>query len=58
MLFTPTSFIWSRISFWAPLPMAIMAMTAATPKMIQREVRMDRNLLMNMASMAIFRMYL
>ncbi|OPZ96090.1 MAG: hypothetical protein BWY70_01841 [Bacteroidetes bacterium ADurb.Bin408] len=57
MLFKPTSLIWFKISCLAPLPIASMAITAATPKIIPRAVSTALNLLAIMASSAISILY-
>src|SRR5690349_12022145 len=53
MLFAPRSFIWSRISFSAPLPMASIAITDATPNRMPSDVRPARSLLCATASAAV-----
>ena len=53
MLFEPRSFICSRISCSAPLPIASIAITEATPKRMPSDVRPARSLLWATASMAV-----
>src|SRR5947209_4751726 len=53
MLLAPRRRICSRISCSAPLPMASMAMTEATPKRMPNEVRPARSLLWPTASAAV-----
>src|SRR4051794_28640447 len=53
MLFAPRSFICARISCSAPLPIASMAITDATPNRMPSEVRLARSLLCTTASAAI-----
>ncbi len=53
ILLTPTIFICSIISCLAPLPIASMAITAATPKMIPRAVSIDFSLFETIDSTAI-----
>src|SRR3546814_11951978 len=36
MLFAPINLLWERISYLAPLPMASIVITAATPNMIPK----------------------
>jgi hypothetical protein len=52
-LFEPRSFICSRISASAPLPMASMAITEATPNRMPSEVRAARSVLWPTASRAV-----
>ena len=52
ILLEPISFICSMIAFCAPEPIASMATTAATPKMIPNAVRKARNLLATIPSIA------
>ena len=53
MLFAPSSFICSRISCSAPLPMASIAITDATPKRMPSDVSPARSLLWATASAAV-----
>ena len=53
MLFAPSSFICSRISCSAPLPMASIAITDATPNRMPSDVRPARSLLCATASAAV-----
>src|SRR3954469_24609315 len=53
MLFDPSTFICSRISCSAPLPMASIAITDATPKRMPSDVRLARSLLCTTASAAM-----
>ena len=43
ILLVPISFIWSKIDCFAPVPIANMAITAPTPKIIPKAVNMALN---------------
>ncbi len=52
--FVPSALIWSWTAFCAPLPSAIMVMTAPTPMMMPSIVRNERSLFARIAWSATF----
>src|SRR5690606_30275246 len=53
MLLAPMSLLWERISYFAPLPMASMVITAATPNMITKPVSNARVVFATIAARAM-----